>query len=234
MATETQASAAERMELWHELMEFYIREAWLLDERRFREWLDLFTEDVFYFMPRRLNVHRHETDRELTPGGRPGDLRGRQNVPADARGPSGNGHGLGRRSAVAHAAPGGQPGDVDLQPDGEVHAKTAFILYRSHHETEENVFAGYREDVLRPVDGELEDSPPHHRPGLQRHPRQEPERVFLGRSSKRCVPSLSARGAPRCGDLVEQAVAQRATRLPRSARDDSFVAADPRPGAYPP
>ena len=46
-------------------MEFYIREAWLLDERRFREWLDLFTEDVFYFMPRRLNVHRHETDREL-------------------------------------------------------------------------------------------------------------------------------------------------------------------------
>ena len=30
-------------------MEFYIHEAWLLDERRFREWLDLFTEDVFLF-----------------------------------------------------------------------------------------------------------------------------------------------------------------------------------------
>ena len=69
MATETRMIAATRMELWHELMEFYIREAWLLDERRFREWLDLFTEDVFYFMPRRLNIHRHETDRELTPIG---------------------------------------------------------------------------------------------------------------------------------------------------------------------
>ena len=32
-------------------MQFYIREAWLLDERRLKEWLDLFTEDVLYFMP---------------------------------------------------------------------------------------------------------------------------------------------------------------------------------------
>jgi len=39
--------------LWLELMQFYIREAWLLDERKFKEWLDLFTDDVLYFMPRR-------------------------------------------------------------------------------------------------------------------------------------------------------------------------------------
>jgi hypothetical protein len=32
--------------LWLELMQFYIREAWLLDERRLKEWLDLFTDDV--------------------------------------------------------------------------------------------------------------------------------------------------------------------------------------------
>ncbi len=58
---------------------------------------------------------------------------------------------------------------VEPQPDGEVQAKTAFLLYRSHHEpfppravpttsrshheTEENLFSGYREDLLRPVDG---------------------------------------------------------------------------------
>jgi len=42
---------------------------------------------------------------------------------------------------------------VDPQPDGEVQAKTAFLLYRSHHETEENLFSGYREDVLRPGEG---------------------------------------------------------------------------------
>ena len=57
--------------LWLELMQFYIREAWLLDERKLKEWLDLFTDDVLYFMPRRKNVPRREAHRELTP---PGDL----------------------------------------------------------------------------------------------------------------------------------------------------------------
>jgi len=47
-------------------MQFYIREAWLLDERRFKEWLDLFTDDVLYFMPRRKNVLRREAHREIT------------------------------------------------------------------------------------------------------------------------------------------------------------------------
>jgi 3-phenylpropionate/cinnamic acid dioxygenase small subunit len=55
--------------LWLELMPFYIREAWLLDERKLKEWLDLFTEDVLYFMPRRKNVPRRELHRELTPLG---------------------------------------------------------------------------------------------------------------------------------------------------------------------
>src|SRR5258708_36835562 len=50
-------------------MPFYIREAWLLDERRLKEWLELFTDDVLYFMPRRKNVHRRELHRELTPLG---------------------------------------------------------------------------------------------------------------------------------------------------------------------
>jgi len=52
--------------LWLELMPFYIREAWLLDERKLKEWLDLFTDDVLYFMPRRKNVPRRELHRELT------------------------------------------------------------------------------------------------------------------------------------------------------------------------
>ena len=57
--------------LWLELTQFYIGEAWLLDERKLTEWLELFTEDVLYFMPRRKNVLRREQHRELT---RLGDL----------------------------------------------------------------------------------------------------------------------------------------------------------------
>ena len=60
---------SQQQALWLELMQFYIREAWLLDERKYKEWLDLFTDDVLYFMPRRKNVPRRELHRELTPLG---------------------------------------------------------------------------------------------------------------------------------------------------------------------
>ena len=35
----------------HEIEQLLYREAHLLDERRFREWLDLLTEDIEYLMP---------------------------------------------------------------------------------------------------------------------------------------------------------------------------------------
>src|ERR1043166_7405526 len=55
--------------LWFELMQFYIREAWLLDERKFKDWLFFFTDALLYFMPRRKNVPRRELHREVTPLG---------------------------------------------------------------------------------------------------------------------------------------------------------------------
>ena len=45
-----------------ELMPFHIREVWLLDKRKLKAWLDLFTDDVLYFMPRRKNVPRQLTN----------------------------------------------------------------------------------------------------------------------------------------------------------------------------
>ena len=42
---------------------------------------------------------------------------------------------------------------VEPLPGGDVKSRTAFILYRSHHETDENIFAGSREDHLRKEDG---------------------------------------------------------------------------------
>jgi hypothetical protein len=50
---------------WPELMQFSIHEAWLLDKRQFHDWLDLFTDEVFYFMPCRRNVQRKELAQEL-------------------------------------------------------------------------------------------------------------------------------------------------------------------------
>ena len=42
-------------DLRHKVEDFLYLEAELLDERRFREWLELFTDDIHYWMPVRYN-----------------------------------------------------------------------------------------------------------------------------------------------------------------------------------
>jgi 3-phenylpropionate/cinnamic acid dioxygenase small subunit len=141
-----------RQALWLELMQFYIREAWLLDERKLQEWLGLFTEDVLYFMPRRKNVPRRESHREVTPLG---DLAlieddKRYLEMRVARLETGMAWAEDPPSRTRHLV-----GNLVAEPldNGEVQAKTAFLVYRSHLETDQQLLAGSREDVLRRVDG---------------------------------------------------------------------------------
>jgi 3-phenylpropionate/cinnamic acid dioxygenase small subunit len=139
--------------LWLELMQFYIREAWLLDERKLDAWLDLFTEDVLYYMPRRKNVFRRELDREVPPLG---DLA---LLEEDKRYLSMRVARLQTGMAWAEDPPSRTRhliGNLMVEPldGGGVRAKTAFIVYRSHLETDQQLFAGSREDLLRQVDGE--------------------------------------------------------------------------------
>ena len=63
-----------REEVIREVEQFLYREARLLDERRFHEWLDLFTDDVHYFMASRTN--RLALDRAKSASARAG--RGRR------------------------------------------------------------------------------------------------------------------------------------------------------------
>ena len=141
-----------RQALWLELTQFYIREAWLLDERKFQEWLGLFTEDVLYFMPRRKNVPRRESHREVTPLG---DLAlieddKRYLEMRVARLETGMAWAEDPPSRTRHLV-----GNLVAEPldSGDVQAKTAFLVYRSHLETDQQLLAGSREDVLRRVDG---------------------------------------------------------------------------------
>ena len=153
MATREATQRAVSLQEWYELTQFYTREAWLLDERRFKEWLEMFTEDVFYFMPRRRNVRRKDLAMELTEVGDLAifeDNKTYLRMRVD-RLDSGMAWSEDPPSRTRHLF-----GNLVAEPleNGEMKAKTAFILYRSHHETEENVFAGSREDVLRRVDGQ--------------------------------------------------------------------------------
>src|SRR6202522_479675 len=52
-----------------DIEDFYFREADLLDDRRFRDWLDILADDITYFMPIRRNVKfgqhaEHENTRQ--------------------------------------------------------------------------------------------------------------------------------------------------------------------------
>src|SRR6202045_3497169 len=58
-----------RLLLQQEIEEFLYREADLLDERRYEEWLALVAEDVRYWMPMRRNVKVGEAEREFTRAG---------------------------------------------------------------------------------------------------------------------------------------------------------------------
>ncbi len=138
--------------LWFELMQFYIREAWLLDERRFTEWLALFTDDVLYFMPRRKNVRRRELEREVTPLGDLALIEDDRTYleMRVARLETGRAWAEDPPSRTRHLV-----GNLVVDPleSGEVRAKTAFLVYRSHLETDQQLLSGCREDVLRQVDG---------------------------------------------------------------------------------
>jgi len=151
-AVPTTVTLTPQQALWLELMPFYTREAWLLDERKLREWLTLFTDDVLYFMPRRKNVPRREAHRELTA---PGDLAileedKRYLEMRVARLDSGMAWAEDPPSRTRHMV-----GNLEAETlaNGEVKARTAFLVYRSHLETDHQLLSGYREDVLRRVDG---------------------------------------------------------------------------------
>ena len=152
------ASAIARLLLRQDIEDFLYHEAELLDERRYEEWLELFTEDTHYFMPMRRNVPRDELDREFTREG------------ADVNWFDEGKDTLGRRvkqiltgvhwaeeppSRICHMVSNVQI--LDATPAGpaptEVAVKSRFLIYRNRVETETDFLVGKREDVLRRVDG---------------------------------------------------------------------------------
>ena len=54
----------ERLLLEREIEQFLYKEAQLLDDRRFNDWIELIADDIHYHMPVRRNVKFGEQDRE--------------------------------------------------------------------------------------------------------------------------------------------------------------------------
>ena len=147
-----------RLLLKQEVEEFLYGEAELLDERRYEEWLDLFTDDAHYWMPMRRNVPCGETEREFTRQGVDVNWfdEGKDTLTRRVRQiltgihwaeepPSRICH-IVSNVQVLHASPAGSS-------PAEVGVKSRFIVYRNRVQTETDFLVGKREDVLRRLEG---------------------------------------------------------------------------------
>ncbi len=144
--------------------QFLYREARLLDERRFHDWLQLFTDDVHYGMTARTNRYpRSSKAIAILDGARYAE----EEVDADefglfdedirtltarvARLDTGMAWAEDPPSRTRHLIT-----NIEIAPDAstsELTVHSNFIVYRSRGEIEQDFYVGAREDILRRVGG---------------------------------------------------------------------------------
>ena len=148
-------SDLDRLLLKEEIEAFLYREAELLDERRYEEWLDLFAEDAHYFMPMRRNVPRDEPEREFTRAGTDVNWfdEGKDTLTRRVKQILTGVHWAEEPpSRTCHLICNVQVSAAGSSP-AEVTVKSRFLVYRNRVETETDVLVGRREDVLRRDNG---------------------------------------------------------------------------------
>ncbi len=137
--------------LQFEIEQFLYLEARLLDERRFDEWLLLFADDIHYWMPTRYNRLSRELDKEISG---PGEVA---NFDEDKRSLGQRVFRINTGMAWAEDPPSRTRHlvcNVWVRPaEGadEYDVQSAFLTYRNRGDTEVDVWAGRRDDVLRRV-----------------------------------------------------------------------------------
>lgn len=141
-------------ELRRQVEDFLYLEAELLDDRKLREWLDLFTDDARYWMPLRHN-----------PFERPADLKEELSKPGEGYYFDDDKKSLKIRvervyakNAWAEMPPSRTRHFVSnvrvKRDDGsELEVRSNFLVYRTRMETDQDMFVGERQDLLRRVNG---------------------------------------------------------------------------------
>ncbi|MBV9440237.1 MAG: 3-phenylpropionate/cinnamic acid dioxygenase subunit beta [Candidatus Eremiobacteraeota bacterium] len=147
-----------------EVEQFLYREARLLDERRFHEWLELFTDDIRYWMPMRSNrypanskaikrMDRSEPvdesvtrDDELALLDETKDTLTRRIARLD----TGMAWAEDPPSRTRHCITNVEIAEESTGSELTVYSN--FVIYRTRAERERELFVGSRRDVLRRVD----------------------------------------------------------------------------------
>jgi 3-phenylpropionate/cinnamic acid dioxygenase small subunit len=149
-----------------EVEQFLYREARLLDERRFREWLELFTEDARYWMGARSNRYPRTSKAIsiLSPNRYVEDDKTREDelsiFDETKETLSGRVARLETGMAWAEDPPSRTRhmiSNIEVASDtgAELTIYSNFIVYRSRAESEQDFYVGARQDLLRRIDGGL-------------------------------------------------------------------------------
>jgi 3-phenylpropionate/cinnamic acid dioxygenase small subunit len=141
-------------DLRHAIEDFFYFEAELLDDRRLRDWLDLLTDDVHYWMPVRHNPLERSADLndELS---KPGDVyyfndtKDTLKVRVER---------VYAKNAWAEMPPSRTRhlvSNVRVKNDGgsEIEVQSNFLCYRTRLEKDQDLFVGTRHDLLRSTHG---------------------------------------------------------------------------------
>ena len=152
-ATENQPTVPRvDVELQHEIEQFLYQEAALLAEREYRDWLDLFAEDIHYWMPTRYNRLRRELDREFSEPNETAffdedyDSLSRRITRLE----TGMAWAEDPPSRTRHLFTNIRVVPTETADEFTVHSN--FLLYRTRLEHDVEFFVGAREDLLRRVD----------------------------------------------------------------------------------
>ena len=145
-----------RLLLKQEIEDFLYREAELLDERRYEDWLALIADDIHYWMPMRRNVKVGEQQREFTRADH--DINwfdeGRETLDRRVKQILTGIHWAEEPvSRITHIVSNVQllKATPSLVEPSEVATKCRFLIYRNRVETETDILVGKREDLLRRV-----------------------------------------------------------------------------------
>jgi 3-phenylpropionate/cinnamic acid dioxygenase small subunit len=148
-----------RVLLKQEIEEFLYREADLLDERRYEDWLALIADDVRYWMPMRRNVKVGEAEREFTRAGQ--DINwfdeGKETLTRRVKQILTGMHWAEEPvSRISHMVSNVRL--LEVNPSAaeprEVTVRCRFLIYRNRVETETDILVGKREDLLRRIEGD--------------------------------------------------------------------------------
>jgi 3-phenylpropionate/cinnamic acid dioxygenase small subunit len=142
-----------------DIEDFYYHEADLLDDRRFRDWLDILAEDISYFMPIRRNVKfgQHAT-RENTRIGEGISWFDEDKWTLTKRVEqilTGVHYAEEPLSRISHMVSNVQIKAVRPDPErpAEVNVTSRFLVYQNRVEYETYTFVGRRNDTLRATQG---------------------------------------------------------------------------------